>query len=504
MTEGRFTRRRLLKAGGAGALGAAALGASGCFGGDEEEAVLGADGGKPDGSNVVLIVIDTVRTDHVGVYGSERVKTPNIDAFAAQGLRFTQAVPEAMPTVPARRATFTGQRSFPFRNWKAEPSLPQAPGWMSIPDHQITWLEWAKKAGYTTALATDVPFVVGPRYEGFRSKIDMVEAVPGEPPLPDKPEKLVSDEVLDRYLIPALKGTEAELRLRQFLTVNPPGRPEREHLGPRTFRAGMGMLEHLKETKPFALVVDTFAPHEAWDPPSKYVAMYDEPKREGVEPIQPFETPFGMVEDLGLDDDLLGRARNLYAAEMTFVDAWFGRFLQKLEDLRLGKDTTVLLLSDHGMTLGERGVIGKKPTNAFSEIYHVPYVIRDPRGRRAGETSDYFASTHDVGPTLLSAADIRVPGAMDGEDLTPLFAGEEVPGRPVFTAAYADQVLAGDEDWFLIADNQGNSKRLYQRDDESDDVAADNGEVVDRLWQTILAEAGGPLPRLGPKGVIGL
>ena len=501
---GVYTRRGLLKAGGAGAVGAAALGAGGCFGGEDENAALGAGGGKPDGSNVVLIVIDTVRTDHVGVYGSERVKTPNIDALARQSLRFTRAVPEAMPTVPARRAIFTGRRSFPFRNWKAEPSLPQSPGWMSIPEHHVTWLEWAKKAGYTTALATDVPFVVGPRYESFRSKVDMVEAVPGEPPLPDKPKKLVSDEVLDRYRIPALRGTEAELRLRQFLTVNPPGRPEHDHLGPRTFRAGVRMLEQLKDEKPFALVVDTFAPHEAWDPPSKYVAMYDDPKRDGVEPIQPFATPFGMVDELGLDDDLLDRARNLYAAEMTFVDAWVGRFLQKLDDLRLERDTTVILLSDHGMTLGERGVIGKKPTNAFSEIHRVPYMIRDPAGRRAGDTSEYFASTHDVGPTLLSAADVRVPGAMDGEDLTPLLAGEEVPERPVFTASYADQVLAGDDDWFLIADNQGKNKRLYRRDDEATDIADDNAGEVDRLWQTILEQAGGPLPRLGPMGVIGL
>lgn len=170
--------------------------------------------------------------------------------------------------------------------------------------------------------------------------------------------------MLDRYRIPALKGTEAEVRLREFLTVNPPGRPERDHLGPRTCRGGMELLEKLKDEKPFALVVDTFAPHEAWDPPSKYVAMYDDPKRDAVEPIQPFETPFGMVEQLGLDDDLPERTRNLYAAEMTLVDVWLGRFLQKLADLRLERDTTVLLLS--------RGVIGKKPTNAFSEIYHVP------------------------------------------------------------------------------------------------------------------------------------
>ena len=246
----------------------------------------------------------------------------------------------------------------------------------------------------------------------------------------------------------------------------------------------------------FALVVDTFAPHEAWDPPSKYVAMYDDPKRDGVEPIQPFATPFGMVDELGLDDDLLDRARNLYAAEMTFVDAWVGRFLQKLDDLRLERDTTVILLSDHGMTLGERGVIGKKPPNAFSEIHRAPYMIRDPAGRRAG----IRASTSPPPMTSVQPSSRRPTSGCRERWMartSPLLAGEEVPDRPVFTASYADQVLAGDDDWFLIADNQGKTRRLYRRDDEATDIADENAGEVDRLWQTILEQAGGPLPRLG-------
>lgn len=191
--NGRLTRRSLLKAGGAGALGSGVLGTAGCFGGEEDDAALGADGGKPDGSNVVLIVIDTVRIDHVGVYGSERVKTPNIDALAKQSLRFTRAAPEAMPTVPARRAIYTGRRSFPFRNWKAEPSLPQSPGWMSIPDHHVTWLEWAKKAGYTTRSRRTSHSSSAPVTRASARRSTWSRAVPGEPPLPDKPEKLVSE-----------------------------------------------------------------------------------------------------------------------------------------------------------------------------------------------------------------------------------------------------------------------------------------------------------------------
>ena len=407
-----------------------------------------------------------------------------------------------MPTVPARRTFYSGRRSFPFRNWKAEPGLPQSPGWMSIPDHQVTWPEVAKRGGYTTGLSTDVPFVVGPRFDDFREGIDMVEAVAGQVPLREKPTRKVPEDVVKRYQLPALEGTESAARLREYLAANVDSGREQDYIGPRTFRGGMRMLEQMKDRRPFALVVDTFAPHEAWLPPDKYLAMYDEVERDGVEPIQPFETPFGMVEELGLDDDTLDRVRNLYAAEVTFVDAWVGRFLDRLDSLGLAEDTAVMLVADHGMTLGERGVIGKKASNVFSEIYKVPFMIRDPEGRRAGESSDFFASTHDIASTLLSYMDVITPGSMDGEDLSVLFAGGQPPGRPHFTAAYADHVLAGDEDWFLIADNQGERKRLYDRATEEEDVSADNPEVVDRLWAGILADAGGTLPRLGPKGVV--
>lgn len=502
--ERRLTRRGLIKAGGAGAAGAMTLGATGCLGASDEDeaAALGRDGRRPDGANVVLITLDTVRADHVGAYGSERVKTPNIDALAKESLRFTRAVPEAMPTVPARRTIFSGQRSFPFRNWKAEPGLPRSPGWMAIPDHQVTWLEVAKRAGYTTGLATDVPFVVGRPFDSFRDRIDLVEAVAGQVPLREKPKRTVPEDVVKRYQLPALEGTESAARLREYLAANVDSGRERDYIGPRTFRAGMSMLERLKGEGPFALVVDTFAPHEAWLPPDRYLALYDDVERDGIEPIQPFETPFGMVEDLGLDDDMLDRARNLYAAEITFVDAWVGRFLDKLDSLGLAEDTAVMLVSDHGMTLGERGVIGKKASNAFSEIYRVPFMIRDPGGRKAGDTSDFFASTHDIASTLLAYMDVATPGAMDGEDLSVLFAGGEPPERPYFTASYADHVLAGNDDWFLISDNQGENKRLYEREREEADLAADNGDVVDRLWGGILDDAGGTLPRLGPKGVL--
>src|SRR5262245_46831469 len=69
----------------------------------------------PDTPNLVLIVIDTLRADHV--FGS-LARTPNMDALGRAGIRFTRCFPEAMPTVPARRSIFSGKRIFPYRGWR--------------------------------------------------------------------------------------------------------------------------------------------------------------------------------------------------------------------------------------------------------------------------------------------------------------------------------------------------------------------------------------------------
>ena len=149
--------------------------------------------------------------------------------------------------------------------------------------------------------------------------------------------------------------------------------------------------------------------------------------------------------------------------------------------------------------------MGKANSMLGKEIHAVPYIIRHPEGKRAGETSDYFASTHDVAPTLLSFQGITVPGRMDGEDLTVMFDGADPPERAYWTTAYADHVAAGDGRWLLIADNQGKEKRLFDTEedpDEEDDVAADNPDVVARLWQSIVDDAGGTMPVFGKTGVV--
>ena len=104
----RLSRRGFLQAGAAGAAGATLLSGTGCDVPGEA---------STEQTNVLLLIIDSLRPDHIGAYGSPQVQTPNIDSLAARGLRFNRAFPEAMVTLPARRSIFTSRRIFPFRNF---------------------------------------------------------------------------------------------------------------------------------------------------------------------------------------------------------------------------------------------------------------------------------------------------------------------------------------------------------------------------------------------------
>ena len=108
-----LTRKNFLRAAGAGAAGMSLLGAAGCTSFTEDLTHLPEEylpSGGP-GMNVVLVILDSLRKDHVGAYGNDWIKTPTLDALARESLLFTRAHPEAMPTIPARRAIHTGMRT---------------------------------------------------------------------------------------------------------------------------------------------------------------------------------------------------------------------------------------------------------------------------------------------------------------------------------------------------------------------------------------------------------
>src|SRR5215204_6924488 len=153
-----LTRRDFLKAAGAGAAGASLLGATGCAGFGGKVARLPEDylPGGGAGPNVVVVIIDSLRRDHVGAYGNDWIKTPNLDALAKESLLFTRSYPESIPTIPARRAIHTGVRTWPFRDWHPVSDDGFKPyGWAPVPEDQVVLAEVLSAEGINTNIVTD-------------------------------------------------------------------------------------------------------------------------------------------------------------------------------------------------------------------------------------------------------------------------------------------------------------------------------------------------------------
>ena len=465
--------------------GVALLGASGIS--------SGCAGRPPDRKhkpNVVLVIIDSLRRDHVGAYGNPWIKTPNLDALAKESLRFTRPYPESIPTLCARRAIHTGIRTWPFENWHPfKGDNIYLWGWQPIPNDQTTLAEILQRNGYTTLFVTDNMH----QYKAsmnFQRGFDAFDFIRGQTSDHFKPRWTHPPERMQNALTNGV--SELEDNLRQYFANVQDRQTEADWFSPQVFTRASEVLETMSEGGPFFLTVDSYDPHEPWDPPEEYVSLYDEPY-DGKEPYWSLSGP-----NYYLGGRELRRMRARYSAELTMMDRWLGRFLDKMEELKLFEDTLLIVISDHGVAHGEHGFIGKVPTALYPELTDIVFLMRHPEGKRAGEESDYYASTHDIAPTILSFLGIEPPQPMEGQDLLVLMGGKQPNPRPHFTLGYHDHVWCRDEKYAMFCRHDGRLARLYDLRTDPDmqqDVAGRHSVIARRMFEEyVIKDAGGPLP----------
>jgi arylsulfatase A-like enzyme len=485
-----LTREEFLKAAGAGTAGIALLGASSAFG-SRFDSYLPKGGPR---MNVVVVNLDSLRRDHVGAYGNDWIKTPNLDALARESLRFTRAYPESIPTICARRSIYTGIRTWPFRSWirqKGETFFPA--GWQRMPEDQVSLTEVLAENGYDTVLITDTYHQFKPSMN-FHRGYNIFNFIRGQERDRLRSMKTIPEEEVDRYTVP---GNNQRMRdkVRQYRANTAHRKSEEDWFGPQVFKRSMEYLEVTKEAGGlFFLFVDSFDPHEPWDPPEEYANLYGEPTGTG-EPIVPNYDTSDYLEEAELE-----RMRALYAGEVTLSDKWFGNFMNRMADLELLGNTLLIVFSDHGVSIGEHGYTGKVARAIWPELSDIIYYVRHPEGKGAGETSDFYASIHDIAPTVLGQMDMELPQPMDGQDLTPVLeGGKPEQERPYFTLGYDNYSWAQDEKYAVSVRNDGQEARLYDlRDDPkmNRNIAGDRPDIVKKIFdEYIMKDAGGePLP----------
>ncbi len=443
--------------------------------------------------NVVVMVLDTLRYDcvhHKEVPGIARVETPTIDALRRDGVSFSAIYGEAEPTIPVRRALWTGLRSFPWRfDYDTRGLWPNPRGWHKIPPEHTTLSELLLEAGYKTCLIGDVYHIFKPT-QNFTRGFFNYEFVRGQETDNWKGGKI---DLIRREAERCVRGPLDPARhasLVQYLLNKRHFQKEAELTGGAVIQRGIDWLKENHDDGPFMLWLEAFDPHEPWDPPREYAnRYYDFPRgREGVEFIYPPE-----AARVGTEEEK-ERVKALYYGEITYMDAMIGRLLNTLADLGRLDDTLVMLTSDHGTELLDHGRFGKSADHLFAHNTQLNWIVRHPQGLGGrGRTIDAFVQNHDIVPTILDALGLleRWPGATAvdrpewaGRSALPLIEGRpEARGREYVVTGWGDFASVRDRDWNYVVnfEKPDGSERLYDlREDplETKDVAAQHPEIV--------------------------
>jgi arylsulfatase A-like enzyme len=462
-----------------------------------------------DRPNVVVIVADTFRRDHLGAYGNPFISTPHLDEFARSSVVFDHHLVSSFPTMPARADILTGTFSYTHMGWEPLPArLPTLPGLLS-------------EAGYLTMGVVDTPFFVRGGF-GY-------------------------DRGFDDFIW--VRGQGDDTRPHERADARSTWRSEEDRMVARTITEAERWLERHYEER-FFLYVDTWDPHEPWDAPEYYTARY----RVGYSGEQIYPA-YGNWKKAGLEQDDVELGHATYCGEVTMVDFWIGRLLAKLEALGLKENTLVFFTSDHGFYFGEHGYFGKaewvhdpdaaltegslvpgwltdswlltvERSPLYKELTNVPLIVRGPGlepGRRQAMTT-----APDLAPTILEFVELGgVQITIEGESFRDVLTGDRDEHRPFVVSSWplylaeGEIVTAVDSRARRIADympltvttrerslilggpeNQPEFYDLSRDPAEQNNVWRELGEEGEALWEgtlTFLKGIGTPEEYLAPR-----
>src|ERR1044072_9071971 len=344
--------------------------------------------------NVIVVMVDTLRADHLAAYGYTRPTSPNFDALAAQSYLFTDARSQASCTYPSVNSVLTSR--YPSR------FLGQAEGRFGIPDNVRTIGEILGAQGWSTA------------------------AVSASPVVRKNPTRYNPGGGFDRGF----------------------GRFDEEclwHPGACVSNRGLATAERLRE--PFFLYLHYMDPHGPYDPPQPYRKQFRAGRtqerwalRGDVNPLQRFLDGTGPPATYG--PAALRFCEGLYDGEIAYFDAQLGRLVDQLRGRRLLDRTILVVLSDHGESFLEHGKL-KHCQSVYDSEVKVPFLVRLPRQHR-GERIAGPIENLDLVPTLLDLLALPVEGqGFEGRSLMPRLAGKPAGERLAFSMIQRQRSAAG-------------------------------------------------------------
>ncbi|MHC4177375.1 MAG: sulfatase family protein, partial [Planctomycetota bacterium] len=243
-----------------------------------------------------------------------------------------------------------------------------------------------------------------------------------------------------------------------------------DYLAGQTVSASIEWLKRNATNGPFMLWIEMFDPHEPWDAPPRFQRMYRDDYG-----YERFLFGYG-VQGGGARPDFtphLPVIRDLYAAEVTYVDYCMGRLMEAMEKMKLLDDTIVVFTTDHGTHLGELGYVQKQAALLNSLVMHLPLFIRHPERSTAGRRVGELVSAVDFCPTFCHMLGIDDQQQMDGRNAWDLVTGKADHLHPRVFTQFNTFASVREQNWHYFqhvrGKNRGAGPCLY-------DLKADPGE----------------------------
>ena len=405
-----------------------------------------------DRSNVILIVMDTVRADHLSLYGYERNTTPNLSQFARDGIVFRNAIAPSSWTIPSHASMFTGlMPSEHGARISATVSEGNERTFPRLASEYQTLAEVLSASGYETAAI--VSNLTLSKEAGMAQGFEYY----------DNRERIAVDTAMCRTLSPA------QWMLKAFQRYVFDFDPRHDVYD---FCRNAGEITPLvydwigeNRERPFFLFVNYMDAHNPFHPHPELATQLVRSDRSGSKDL---DTP----SPLPIAADHREDAEN-YDAEIAYLDAHLGALFDYLGSQNLLSETLVIVTSDHGEAFGEHGQVGHCKS-LYGEEIHVPLIVRYPRGAGGPAEDRRFTSLASLMPLILEHVGIAHP--IDGQ-----------PGEP-------------DDESFVLAElrrsphepdirslhTQGGMKAIigmFDRHEELYDLRSDPFETVDLASQ---------------------
>lgn len=341
-----------------------------------------------DAPNVIVIVVDTLRADHLSSYGYSRVTSPFIDSLAAQGVLFENAISPSSWTQPSHASMLTGRYTYEHQA-ETQP----------LDDTYPTIGEVLQTNGYRTgAFSANTLFFT--RRQGFGRGFLHFE---------DNDQSMP-----DAFLNSSLYGYLFDYYgLRKALNYE--GVPTRR-LAPEINQSALQWID--RSDAPFFVFINYFDAHDPYTPPEPYLSKYGQTQGGLINGFIERYHPELSAEQLQSEIDA-------YDGSINYVDDQIKNLFAELESRGELENTIVIITADHGESLGEHGLL-QHSASLYRQEIHVPLVVWGA-GMPEGRVIDTPVSTTALPSTILQLLDAN-DGTFPSQPLTKLFGGNVPPG----------------------------------------------------------------------------